>query len=154
MAHPRVIPGIVRGFTFAGVFLNLKFQNILWLLQFPLFLYDRGFSEPLKYPLLNSPLQCDCIYIFNLNFLVFFLVIFIADLRVSFDNFRSSLVGTADSKTIFTINPGQYWTLFEYKNSINCFRDKLSYYGHWYYPRHSHILLDPICSCALMSYSE
>ncbi|XP_033749697.1 meiosis-specific with OB domain-containing protein-like [Pecten maximus] len=32
-------------------------------------------------------------------------VLFIADVRVSFDDFRSTMVSTADSKTIFTVNP-------------------------------------------------
>ncbi|XP_021350022.1 meiosis-specific with OB domain-containing protein-like isoform X2 [Mizuhopecten yessoensis] len=32
-------------------------------------------------------------------------VLFIADVRVSYDDFRSTMVSTADSKTIFTVNP-------------------------------------------------
>ncbi|XP_048760956.2 meiosis-specific with OB domain-containing protein-like [Ostrea edulis] len=32
-------------------------------------------------------------------------VLFVADVRMSFDNYRSCLVATSDSKTIFTVNP-------------------------------------------------
>lgn len=35
-----------------------------------------------------------------------FSVLFVADARMSFDNYRSCMVATSDSKTIFTVNPG------------------------------------------------
>ena len=33
-------------------------------------------------------------------------VLFVADVRISFDNFRQSMLATCDSKTVFTPNPG------------------------------------------------
>lgn len=35
------------------------------------------------------------------------LVLFVADARVTFDNFRKSMVATIISKTIITVNPGK-----------------------------------------------
>ena len=33
-------------------------------------------------------------------------VLFVADVRINFDNFRQSMLATCDSKTVFTPNPG------------------------------------------------
>ena len=38
--------------------------------------------------------------------LIFISVIFAADVKVSFDSYRNSMVATCDQKTIITTNPG------------------------------------------------
>ena len=35
-------------------------------------------------------------------------VLFVADVRINFDNFRQSMMATCDSKTVFTPNPGKF----------------------------------------------
>ena len=35
------------------------------------------------------------------------LVLFAADVKVTFDNYKKGMIATADSKTIFTMNPGE-----------------------------------------------
>ena len=35
------------------------------------------------------------------------LVLFVADVRINFDNYRQSMIATSDSKTVFTPNPGK-----------------------------------------------
>ena len=37
-----------------------------------------------------------------------FTVLFVADVRMNYDDFRSCMVATADSKTVFTPNPGNH----------------------------------------------
>ncbi|XP_060071485.1 meiosis-specific with OB domain-containing protein-like [Ylistrum balloti] len=48
-------------------------------------------------------------------------VLFIADVRVSYDEFRATMVSTADSKTIFTVNPDtlEAHSLYQFAHSQN-----------------------------------
>lgn len=55
-----------------------------------------------------------------------FSVLFVADARMSFDNYRSCMVATSDSKTIFTVNPGIISRcIYIHQTSIHCIRASL-----------------------------
>lgn len=57
-------------------------------------------------------LRCNCVFMFKITYCCFnfyspFKVLFIADAKISFDSFRSSMTATVNSKTIITVNPGK-----------------------------------------------
>jgi len=43
-----------------------------------------------------------------MNLWTYYAVVFAADVRTTFDEFRKTMVATAIAKTIITVNPGQY----------------------------------------------